>query len=126
MDNTSSSGISLPTLIGLIYAITSMIGLYKLFDKAGYPGWRALIPVLNTMTMAKIALGRAILGLLIFVPVVGWVATLIISYQFIRQFNVDKSVAFVSIFFPPIIYALVGFGAYEYVGDMYINEDEDW
>ncbi len=40
-------------LIGLAIAILLIISMWKIFTKAGEPGWKAIIPYYNTYTMFK-------------------------------------------------------------------------
>lgn len=93
------------------------MGLCKLYVKAGEPAWKAIVPIYNTMTMAKITFGNPLLGLLILVPFVGWLVMLYISFKFIKQFNVSDGMAVLSLIIAPIVYLIVGFGEYEYIGD---------
>lgn len=104
-------------MITIISIILSIIGLCKLYIKAGEPGWKAIVPIYNTMTMAKIALWNPWLGLLVLLPVVGWLVMLYISFKFIKQFNVSDGMAVLSLLIAPIVYLIVGFGEYEYIGD---------
>lgn len=41
-------------VILLILAILNLAGAWRLFTKAGRPGWRVIVPVYNAMTMAEI------------------------------------------------------------------------
>lgn len=50
--------------IGLIVSITSVITLWKLFAKAGQPGWAAIVPIYNYVIMAKVGKRPAWLGVL--------------------------------------------------------------
>lgn len=43
------------TLIATAIAVCGIITLWKLFTKAGKPGWAIFVPVYNLMTMGKIA-----------------------------------------------------------------------
>lgn len=44
-------------LISLAFAVLGIIAQWRLFEKAGEPGWSAIIPVYNYMQMIKIATG---------------------------------------------------------------------
>lgn len=113
-------------MITIISIILSIIGLCKLYIKAGEPGWKAIVPIYNTMTMAKIALGNPWLGLLVLLPVVGWLVMLYISFKFIKQFNVSDGMAVLSLLIAPIVYLIVGFGEYEYIGDYNEEYYDEW
>ena len=42
-------------LIGFIFLVLDVIGKWKMFNKAGVPGWKALIPIYNTVVLYKIS-----------------------------------------------------------------------
>ncbi|HMX58702.1 MAG TPA: signal peptidase I, partial [Leptospiraceae bacterium] len=42
-------------LIGLVIAVIYIVGLYKTFEKAGQPGWAAIIPLYNMIVLLKVA-----------------------------------------------------------------------
>ncbi len=41
-------------IIGLAFAVFSIIVMWKLFEKAGKEGWKSLIPVYNVITLLEI------------------------------------------------------------------------
>ena len=41
-------------LISLAVAIVSIIGMWKMFTKAGEEGWKSIIPIYNMITLCKI------------------------------------------------------------------------
>lgn len=44
-------------IVSLGLAVLQIIATWKLYEKAGVPGWSAIVPVYNYMQMIKIALG---------------------------------------------------------------------
>lgn len=36
-------------------SLVSIVGLWKMFEKAGYAGWKSLIPILNVYIMFEIS-----------------------------------------------------------------------
>jgi signal peptidase I len=85
-----SHQIAIISLISLILFILPAFGAYLLFPKAGRPGWKALVPVLNTYEMLKIAERPLIWFLLQFIPVLGWFITLGLLVEFIKMFGKFK------------------------------------
>lgn len=49
-------------LITVVMLVIYFIALWKLFVKAGEDGWKAIIPIYNTLVMSKIATGNFKLG----------------------------------------------------------------
>ncbi len=52
---SSSTSSPLSSLISLAFAILSIVGLWKVFTKAGEQGWKSLIPIYNSYILFKIA-----------------------------------------------------------------------
>lgn len=104
-------------LISLIIFILSIIGLWKIFDKAGVPGWYSLIPIANTYQLTKIATGNGWLFLLMLIPGLGLLAWyILIAVKLADAFG--KGVGFkIGIFLvAPIMYMILGLGDAQYIG----------
>ena len=119
-------------ILGVIVAIIAVllvlqiIGMWKVFTKAGEKGWKAIIPFYNMAILYKISgmspyLVFAYLGLLI--PIVNFfVATaigIISLYQVInlsKGFNKSTGFTVAIIVVPFIAYLMLGFGDSKYVG----------
>ncbi|MDB5323722.1 MAG: hypothetical protein JWN40_5353 [Phycisphaerales bacterium] len=60
-----------------IFALV-IVGMWRVFEKAGKPGWASLVPIYNMMVMAEIAGKPNWYGLLCLIPFVGIVFAIII------------------------------------------------
>jgi hypothetical protein len=102
-------------VIGLVWYVINVIALWKVFTKAGYAGWLAIIPIVNVFVLVKIAGFSAWMGLLYLIPIVNIVFHIIVSLRVGRGFG--KGAAF-SIFllwlFTAIGYLILGFGSATY------------
>ena len=82
----------------VIFGITLAICIFyfacywKLFKKAGYEGWKAIIPYYNYYTMAKIIYGNGWLSLLLLIPCANYILLCIGIVHWCRVFN--KSTGF--------------------------------
>lgn len=111
------------SIIVLVIAILQIIAMWKIFKKAGEPGWMAIIPILNLVTLFKIS-GLSPLLVLVylagFIPVIGPIACLVLTiYQAIclsRSFGKTSSFTVGLVLLAPIFYMILGFGKAEYVG----------
>ena len=74
-------------LISLTLLILPAFGLFFMFKKAGVPGWKALVPVLNSYEMIRLSKKPIYLFILQFIPVVGWFFTLAILVDFVKTFG---------------------------------------
>src|SRR5215213_1016061 len=58
------------SIVGLIVGILVIAGMWKVFTKAGKPGWAAIIPIYNAVVLLQIA-GKPLWWLLLFfIPIV--------------------------------------------------------
>lgn len=115
----SSDGmVFLPGLLGLVFGIAVIVGLWKTFKKAGRPGWAAIIPFYNLYIILQISGKPGWWLLLYFIPIVNIIVSLIVSLQLAKVFN--KSAAFgvfLLWFFSGIGYLILGFGKSIYTGN---------
>ena len=87
-------------VVVLIVAIFMLVAMWKLFVKAGKPGWAAIVPFYNTYVLVEIV-GRPVWvfaimafgGLLGAIPVIGWLISIAVLVFSIIVMN-DLSKAF--------------------------------
>ena len=97
-------------VVGLIYWIASIAAYWKTFTKAGYPGWLAIIPIVNLFVLVKVAGYSAWLGLLWFVPIANLVLAIIVAFRNGRAFGHGGAFSFFLLFLlNPIGYFITGF-----------------
>lgn len=69
-------------IVLLLMFLVTLISMWVVFDKAGEPGWAILVPIYNTMVLARIGGNPEWLGIVCalspFVPVIGSVLNLIL------------------------------------------------
>ncbi len=116
----------------LSFAITiaSIAGLWKMFDKAGEPGWAALVPMYNVYKLCQISIGNGwlcLLALIGIIPLVGWIAALVLLYLLAvntaKAFGKTGGWAVGLFFLAPIFYCLLGFGDADYYGPQGIGDN---
>ena len=93
-----------------------VVSLWTIFQKAGRPGWAAIVPFYNAYIMLKIV-GRPGWWLLLYlIPLVNIVVHLLVSLELARSF--EKGTGFgLGLFFLPIIFLpILGFGSARYAG----------
>ena len=104
------------SLAAIIFGILVIIGMWKVFTKAGEPGWMSLIPFLNTYKLYKIAWGNGWLFLLGLIPIVNIVVYIMVSIKMARAFGMGTGFAVGLILLPSIFYLILGFGDSVYYG----------
>ena len=71
MENQPSmAGVGLILLVELAIFVLVIAGLWKLFAKAGRPGWAAIVPIYNVIVMQDIIGREAWKIILLFIPLV--------------------------------------------------------
>lgn len=110
-------------LIGLLFfaveiaiLVAIIAGFWKVFVKAGKPGWAAIIPIYNAIVLLEIA-GKPLWWIILFfIPIVNIVVAVLVGISVAKNFG--KSDAFGIglgllgfIFFP-----ILGFGDAQYQG----------
>jgi hypothetical protein len=116
------AGGAIAALVGLIcncvvplaFTVAIVAGMWKVFEKAGQPGWAALIPFYNMYVATQIA-GRDILWfILLLVPCVNIVASIVIWMDVAKNFGKDAIWGVGIAFLPFIFLPLLGFGDAKY------------
>jgi hypothetical protein len=111
-------------VIMMVVAVVLLISYWKIFTKAGKPGWAALIPIYNAYTMLQV-IGRPGWWLLLFflgvIPFVGSIALLVIgvilALDLAKSFGKSSTFAILGFMFFPIIgFPMLAFGSAKYVG----------
>lgn len=74
-------------IISLLIVLLPSVGLYKMFQKAGIPAWKAFVPFLNTWEMLRLTGIKKHWFFWQFIPVVGWFISLWILVEFVKLFN---------------------------------------
>jgi uncharacterized protein DUF5684 len=104
------------TIIGLLVALLVIVAMWKVFTKAGQPGWASIIPIYNIYIWCKIV-GRPWWWiLLMLIPFVNFIILIILSIDMAKSFGkgvgFGLGLAFLGIIFLPIL----GFGSAQYQG----------
>lgn len=104
-------------LVILAIAVVFIIGLWKVFTKAGQPGWASLIPIYNAYIMIKIAGRPGWWVLMLLIPLVNIVFCLLLAIDVAKAFGQSAVFGVVLLFLlGGIGYLVLGFGDYQYVG----------
>jgi len=102
-------------IIGLIIYIVIAVALWKVFEKAGYPGILAIIPFVNVVFLVKIAGWSGWLALLYLVPLVNIVFSIMVALRLGKAFGKGGGFSFFLLWlFSFIGYLIIGFGPATY------------
>lgn len=106
--------------IAAIIGILSIIAMWKIFTKAGKPGWASIIPIYNIVVMFQIVGLNPWLILLFFIPIVNIIAVIVLMImmciRLAKAFGKSSGFAVGLIFLNTIFILILGLGDSKYVG----------
>ncbi|QRK13794.1 signal peptidase I [Archangium violaceum] len=104
-------------LVAFAIAAVFIVAMWKIYTKAGQPGWASLVPFYNILVMLKIVGKPAWWLVLFFIPIVNFVVGIMMYVALAKAFGKGTGFALGLIFLSPIFFLLLAFGDAEYVGD---------
>lgn len=105
-----SGVVALLVWLGLLVVVVG--GMWKAFEKAGQPGWGAIVPIYNAYLVIRIGGNAWWWLLLLFVPLLNVLVGLKVAVDVARAFGQGIGLGLLGVVFWP----LLGFGSYEYLG----------
>jgi chromate transport protein ChrA len=103
-------------IICLAIVVLAIAGLWKTFEKAGQPGWAAIVPIYNIYVAVTIA-GRPWWWLLLwFIPFVNFIIGIIVFLDIAKKFGKGTGFGVGLFFLPFIFFPILGFGDARYQG----------
>lgn len=100
-------------IISMAASILMIVSTWKIFKKAGQPGWASLIPIYNVYIMCKIAEKEWWYILLLCVPIANLYAIFVIYDGIARKFGKSSGFAIGMMFLPIIFVPILAFGKNE-------------
>ena len=111
-----NSRTSTNTMFDIFWIVITVIGCWKMFEKANQPGWMAIVPILDLYKLFEIAWGNGLLFLLLFIPGINIVVIAFLCLYLARAFGKSNAFAVGLFFLGPVFYAIIGFGSAQYCG----------
>jgi ABC-type sulfate transport system permease subunit len=109
-------GGSCVVLLAFAFSIILIIAQWKIFSKAGKPGWAAIIPIYNLWVLLEIVDRPGWWILLMLIPGVNLVIGIIITLDLAKAFGKGTGFAIGLILLPFIFMLILGFGDAQYQG----------
>ena len=102
-------------IISLVIAVVAIVAMWKIFTKAGEPGWASIVPIYNTYTMVKIAGYNPLMFLLFLIPLVNVVFGIMVMIRIGKAFGKGTGWSVIMlIIFNVIGMLILGFGNDQY------------
>ena len=108
------SGVFLIVLLAI--TVVMIASAWKVFTKAGQPGWAAIVPIYNVIVILQI-IGRPLWWILLaMIPLVNIAIGIIIMIDLARSFGKGGGFALGLLFLGWIFFPILGFGSSRYLG----------
>ncbi len=96
--------------------IFGVVAVWKIYQKAGHPGWESIVPFYNNYILLKIVGKPTWWLILFFIPVVMIIPHILICLALAQVFGKGVGFAIGLIFLPLIFYPILAFGKSQYIG----------
>jgi hypothetical protein len=104
-------------LFALALVVVVIAGVWKMFEKAGQPGWAAVIPIYNAWVLLKVAGRPGWWLILLFLPIVSIIIAIVLAIDIAKAFGQGAAFGFfLNFLFGGIGYVILGFGNFQYRG----------
>lgn len=101
-------------LVALVIALVVIAGTWKIFTKAGKPGWASIIPIYNLIVLLDI-IGKPIWWfILLLIPCVNIIMAILMNIELAKVFGKGTGFGLGLAFIPVIFYPLLGFSDAKY------------
>lgn len=105
------------TVIGLVYLvliILMVVSMWKIYTKAGKPGWASIIPIYNIVVFLEIVKKPIWWIFLMFIPFVNMILGVYLAHRLSRSFGRDIGTTLGLLFLSIIFYPILAFGSATY------------
>ncbi len=105
--------------MGFIYLVVILFYIvvnWKIFTKAGKPGWACIVPIYNIVVLLQIIQRPVWWILLFFIPFVNLIISVVMAIDLAKAFGKSEVFGIVGLFLFPIVgYPMLAFGSSKYV-----------
>lgn len=112
----SGGGLGVFTLVPLGVTILMLVSMWKMFTKAGQPGWASIVPIYNTIILIKMANLSMIYLLFLCIPFLNIYAIFKIYIEIAHKFGKSSGYGVGMIFLSVIFIPMLAFGDATYDG----------
>ncbi|MGD0389540.1 MAG: DUF5684 domain-containing protein [Tepidisphaeraceae bacterium] len=103
-------------VVYLAIIVLSIAGMWKTFEKAGQPGWAAIIPIYNVIVILQIVAKPLWWIILFFIPVVNFVIAILVMIELAKAFGKGAGFGVGLALLGFIFFPILGFGDAQFAG----------
>ena len=93
-----------------------IVGMWKVFEKAGKPGWAAIIPIYNLIVLLEIV-GKPVWWIiLLLIPFVNFIIIILLYHQLSLSFGQGIGMTILLIILTFVAFPVLGLGSAKHVG----------
>ena len=104
------------TIIALLITLVVIVAMWKVFTKAGQPGWASIIPIYNLYIWCKIVGRPAWWIILMLIPFVNFIICIILCIDLAKSFGKGAGFGIGLVLLGIIFFPILGFGSAQYQG----------
>jgi hypothetical protein len=112
-----AAGMCFVWIIELALIVLCIAGMWKVFTKAGKPGWAAIVPIYNIIILLEIAGKPLWWVIMFFIPCVGIVFAILVGIEVAKAFGKSAGFGVGLALLSFIFYPILGFGDAKYIGN---------
>ncbi|MBN2615282.1 MAG: signal peptidase I [Bacteroidales bacterium] len=115
-DTLSTDAVWTIVILSLALAIILLAAMWRIYEKAGKPGWACLIPFYNTYVLLEIVGKPGWWLIWYFIPFANLVVSIWVTNLLSKSFGKNEGFTVGLIFLSIIFYPILGFGNATYQG----------
>lgn len=104
------------SLISIALSVFQIICYWRVFEKAGVPGWKSLIPIYNTYVLCDLVWGEGLKMFLFLIPIANIYFSIRLYLSFAKVFGKDVGFGIGLMFLQPIFVGILAFDSSSYYG----------
>jgi hypothetical protein len=114
MQQAAGMGVGAMVFMALLWLFL-IVAMWKVYTKAGQPGWAVLIPIYNMVVLLQIVRKPLWWFVMFLIPFVNIIFLILVNIELAKAYGKGGGFAAGLIFLGPIFIAILGFGGAQYV-----------
>jgi TRAP-type C4-dicarboxylate transport system permease small subunit len=98
------------SLLILAFILLVIVAMWRVFERAGEPGWAVLIPIYNMYVMTKVGGVSGWWVVVMFIPLINIIALFVVSIAVARRFDRGAGFGIGLALLPMVFYPILAWG----------------